>query len=216
MTRRPQTACARLGPIADRVVQAPRTPIAAPLPSRSPSSSTRPPSWPADPERRGDGATLSQGTDQPARLLAGPLSQRPAGADLPGRLRLGRDRTGRLGATETLEPHQRHRPARRGQIPHPYPTLAHAPFAERRRHGQQHEPGQPEHGRYSNTVLRHLGPLLRVQDTMDLEPPGPYFSPAVTTRRSSPTTLQDDEPDWRPDWWPRRGHHRARRRGRRR
>jgi hypothetical protein len=136
---------------------------------------------PAHPElRRDSGDCLPQLADPPASLPPRPLGPRRPRPDHLRSLRPSPLGAAWLDAApHPLDPHQRHRPPRRGQIPHPtrppvmQPGTNPAPRAPAHigdgrhrlldftgvlRHGQHHEPGQPEHDRRRDTVTLHLGP----------------------------------------------------------
>jgi hypothetical protein len=152
---------------------------------------------PNSPGRRRDRGTVL--ADPAADLHARPRGRRRPRRDHVAGLGPGPLWTQRVGAApDPLDPHQGHRPARCGQVPHPArPTVVQlrdrpalrAPhqvggrldrlleLAVVLRHGQHHEPGQAQHRRRSTTLTFHLGPPFRVLNTTNHEAPGPCSRP---------------------------------------
>ncbi len=172
---------------------------------------------PADAQRGRDRVyVLPVLADPAAGIAPDPLGQRRPRPQLGADLRPGTRAAGRLrAAPQALEPEQRHRPAARGQVPHPHltPTMSHRhdaagltpggrrgrldrllQLAVRLRHGQQPKAAEPEHGRTRTTVTVHRGPLPSRPRHRDLEALGLTSDPGRPTCRASPSTLHGEEP----------------------
>ena len=136
---------------------------------------------PADPELAGHRRhRLTVATYPQACHGAGPLGHRGPRRDRLAGLRPGHHLAQPVAAApDPLDPDQRHRPTRAGQIPHPHraPIMQLRDRATARaadqigrgldgllelalilRHGQQHEPGQTQQHRRRTTLNLHLGP----------------------------------------------------------